>query len=188
MMRIILKKMTKIKSNRHNPVIHPHQRVGVFIDVQNLYYSAKNLYRKKVNFGNILNETGGWHEIPTLSSRPNTSPNALPKETVLAVIRKRQGRRRCGQVVHQELLRDKIQVSLSSVQRTLDRCGLLKKRSLWKRPHDYTPRPEAEYAGALLQMDTVHIMAPDGSRIYIYTLIDPYSRWAYAEEVKKIDR
>jgi len=52
-----LKKMTKIKSNRHNPVIHPHQRVGVFIDVQNLYYSAKNLYRKKVNFGNILNET-----------------------------------------------------------------------------------------------------------------------------------
>ena len=128
----------------------------------------------------------GWHEIPTLSSRPSTSPNALPKETVSAIIRKRQGRRRCGQVVHQELLRDNIQVSLSSVQRTLDRCGLLKKRSPWKRPHDYTPKPEAEYAGALLQMDTVHIMAPDGSRIYIYTLIDPYSRWAYAEVVKKI--
>src|SRR3990167_11499286 len=54
MMRIILKMMTKIKSNRHNPVIHPHQRVGVFIDVQNLYYSAKNLYGRKVNFGNIV--------------------------------------------------------------------------------------------------------------------------------------
>lgn len=30
------------------------QRVGVFIDIQNLYYSAKNLYNSKVNFGKIL--------------------------------------------------------------------------------------------------------------------------------------
>ncbi len=33
---------------------HPNQRVGVFIDVQNMYYSAKNLYNCKVNFGAIL--------------------------------------------------------------------------------------------------------------------------------------
>jgi uncharacterized LabA/DUF88 family protein len=33
---------------------HKDQRVGVFIDVQNMYYSAKNLYNSKVNFGNIL--------------------------------------------------------------------------------------------------------------------------------------
>lgn len=33
---------------------HKSQRVGVFIDVQNMYYSAKNLYNSKVNFGNIL--------------------------------------------------------------------------------------------------------------------------------------
>lgn len=30
------------------------QRVGVFIDVQNMYYSAKNLYNCRVNFGNIV--------------------------------------------------------------------------------------------------------------------------------------
>jgi uncharacterized LabA/DUF88 family protein len=30
------------------------QRVGIFVDVQNMYYSAKNLYSKKVNFGKIL--------------------------------------------------------------------------------------------------------------------------------------
>ncbi len=35
------------------------QRVGVFIDVQNLYYSAKNLYGKKVNFANILRTARG---------------------------------------------------------------------------------------------------------------------------------
>ena len=30
------------------------QRVGVFVDVQNMYYSAKNLYNAKVNFAQIL--------------------------------------------------------------------------------------------------------------------------------------
>ena len=35
---------------------HPDQLVGVFIDVQNLYYSAKNLHGRKVNFGNIVKE------------------------------------------------------------------------------------------------------------------------------------
>ncbi|MCL5733905.1 MAG: NYN domain-containing protein [Patescibacteria group bacterium] len=33
--------------------IHPAQRVGIFIDVQNLYHSAKNLYQGRVNY-NIL--------------------------------------------------------------------------------------------------------------------------------------
>src|SRR3989344_1931200 len=33
---------------------HPEQRVGVFVDIQNMYYSAKNLYQMRVNFGNIL--------------------------------------------------------------------------------------------------------------------------------------
>jgi len=32
------------------------QRVEVLIDVQNLYYSARNLYGKKVNFGEVLKE------------------------------------------------------------------------------------------------------------------------------------
>ncbi len=32
------------------------QRIGVLVDVQNLYYTAKVLYKKKVNFKNILTE------------------------------------------------------------------------------------------------------------------------------------
>lgn len=35
---------------------HPDQRVGVFIDTQNLYHSAKNLYHARVNFGNVLKD------------------------------------------------------------------------------------------------------------------------------------
>ena len=35
---------------------HKEQRVGIFIDVQNMYYSAKQLYNSKVNFNSILKE------------------------------------------------------------------------------------------------------------------------------------
>lgn len=35
---------------------HKEQRVGVFVDVQNMYYSAKNLYQSKVDFSKVLNE------------------------------------------------------------------------------------------------------------------------------------
>jgi uncharacterized LabA/DUF88 family protein len=36
---------------------HPEQRVGVFIDTQNLYHSAKNIYHAHVNFGNVLKDS-----------------------------------------------------------------------------------------------------------------------------------
>lgn len=37
-------------------VKHPEQRVGIFIDTQNLYHSARNLYNARVNFANIVND------------------------------------------------------------------------------------------------------------------------------------
>jgi len=43
---------------------HPEQRVGVFIDTQNLYHSAKNIYHARVNFGNVLKDSvAGRHLI-----------------------------------------------------------------------------------------------------------------------------
>lgn len=114
------------------------------------------------------------------------SPKALPTQTVEAIIQERVGRRRCAEHVYHALKRKGIAVSLSSVKRTLDRCHLRKKRSPWKRPHDYTERPEAAFCGALLELDTIHLIAPDGSRIYVYTIIDLFSRWAYAKVVPRI--
>ena len=35
---------------------HKEQRVGVFIDTQNLYHSARNLYKGRVNFGIVLKD------------------------------------------------------------------------------------------------------------------------------------
>lgn len=46
------------------PVIkHPAQRVGVFIDTQNLYHSAKHLYKSRVNFGNVLQDAVGGRTL-----------------------------------------------------------------------------------------------------------------------------
>ena len=33
---------------------NPDQRVGVFVDVQNLYYSARNMYNARVKFNDVL--------------------------------------------------------------------------------------------------------------------------------------
>jgi len=34
---------------------HKDQRIGVFVDAQNMYHSARNLYRSRVNFKEVLN-------------------------------------------------------------------------------------------------------------------------------------
>lgn len=39
------------------------QRVGVFVDVQNMYYSAKNLYNAKVNFAQILKAAVAYRSL-----------------------------------------------------------------------------------------------------------------------------
>lgn len=45
-----------------------HQRVGVFVDVANMYYSAKNIHGARVNFGKILEEAvGDRHLIRALA-------------------------------------------------------------------------------------------------------------------------
>jgi uncharacterized LabA/DUF88 family protein len=43
--------------------IYKEQRVGLLVDIQNLYYSAKVIYKKKVNFGAILKEVVGDRKL-----------------------------------------------------------------------------------------------------------------------------
>ena len=124
--------------------------------------------------------------IPTRSSRPHHHPKALSRDIVSKIIDKRLERNRCGQVVHHALIREGVKVSLSSVQRTLDRCFLTKKRSPWKRPHDATKRPEAAFPGAFVEVDTIHLQSPKGERVYVYTAIDLCSRWSSAWATDRI--
>lgn len=128
----------------------------------------------------------GLRPIPTLSSRPHNHPNALDASIVRLIVEKRLERRRCADLIHRELVREGVRVSFSSVHRTLERHGLINKRSPWKRRHDATPRPEPERPGMLVEIDTIH----DGlhnDRLYIYTMLDVCTRHAWAGVSERIN-
>lgn len=42
---------------------HAHQRVGVFMDTQNLYHSARNLYQSRVNFAAVIKEAVAGRQL-----------------------------------------------------------------------------------------------------------------------------
>lgn len=125
--------------------------------------------------------------IPTESSRPHYHPSALPESIVDKIVKLRMKRNRCAEVVHRELLNEGVSVSLSSVKRTLERQGLIRKRSPWKRWHFTEPRPLAVLPGELVQIDTIHLGPCDANRLYVYTMIDVFSRWAFAKASVKIN-
>lgn len=129
----------------------------------------------------------GRKNIPTISSRPHHSPRALPQPIVDAIVLEREKRNRCAEVVHDGLKKRNIVVSLSSVKRTLEREGLIKKRSPWKRWYDIFPRPVAEKPGDFVQTDTIHIQPRGERKFYVYTAIDLFSRFTYAKVVWRIN-
>ena len=122
----------------------------------------------------------GSCNIVNRSSMPHTSPKEIDHDIKEMIVAERLKHHRCGNVIHQTLLKQGVKVSLSSVNRVLDRHGLLKKKSKWKRFHVKTERPIPESPGDLVQIDTIHIVKNDNTRCFIYTLIDVNSRWAYA--------
>lgn len=129
----------------------------------------------------------GYHSIPTQSSRPHHHPKQLKEEVVKRIVSLRLKTKRTSEVVHQHLLNEGIKVSLNSVRRTIDRHGLMKKRSKWKRYHPPVDRPYPLKAGDLVQIDTVHRMIDQKKRLYVFVLIDVFSRWVYAKAYEKMN-
>ena len=122
--------------------------------------------------------------ISTESSRPYHHPNELSKNIIDKIVKIRLKHNRCAEVVYQELLNQGVVVSLSSVKRTLERQGLIRKRSPWKRWHFEVERPLALKPGDLVQIDTIHLIP---GVLYIYTLIDIFSRWTQARVSERIN-
>ncbi len=129
----------------------------------------------------------GNHPIPTRSSRPKHHPRELSEDTIKKIVEKRLAHNRYAEAVHKELENDGIKVSLSSVKRTLERRYLIKKRSPYKRYHPHQDRPYPLKSGDLVQTDTIHLMISEKKRMYVFTLIDVYSRWVYAKAYPKIN-
>ena len=123
--------------------------------------------------------------IPTCSSKPHHHPTELSNGMIMAVINYRIKYRRCAEVIHYLLTRDGYPLSLSSVKRVLRRQGLIT-RSPWKRWHQSIPRPLAEKPGILVQIDTIHLGPANEERLHVYTLLDVFTRWAYAMVTNRI--
>jgi transposase InsO family protein len=131
--------------------------------------------------------TGGWRMIETKSSKPKHHPKQLSEEVVRKIVEIRLRNNRTSEVVHQELLNQGIKVSLNSVRRTIDRHGLMKKRSPWKRYHPHQDRPYPLKSGDLVELDTIHRMIDKKKRLYVFVLIDVFSRWVYAKGYEKMN-
>lgn len=129
----------------------------------------------------------GYGSIPTKSSRPKHHPKELSEEVVRKIVRMRLETKRTSEVVHAMLAREGIHTSLNSVRRTIDRHGLMKKRSPWKRYHPPVDRPIPDKPGSLVQIDTIHTMQDTKKRMYTFVLIDVYSRWVYAKAYQKMN-
>lgn len=119
-----------------------------------------------------------WN-IPTLSSAPKTHPNALNADIISAILRVRQRKYECAEIIHYKLAKEGINISLSSIKR------VIKRNELWRKKRRYRwneKRPLPTAPGELIQTDTVHYVNPlNHSKMYIYTVIDLYTRMAYAK-------
>lgn len=124
--------------------------------------------------------------ILTQSSRPKSMPRRIELSLENRIFQMRLKNGRCAEAIHLELIRDGIKVSRNTVHRTLDRFGLLKKRSVWKRFHPHIDRPKALKQGDLVQVDTIHRTIDKKHRLYVFTLIDVYSRKTYAKSYEKM--
>ena len=120
--------------------------------------------------------------LPTNSSRPKRPAGCLSKRVIERIVYWRSQYGRGAGVVHAHCLREGTKVSLASVKRVLKRLDLLRPVSKWKRYRQHIPRPLPLRAGSLVQTDTIHLVNPlTKQRVYLYTLIDVCSRWAYVE-------
>lgn len=126
-------------------------------------------------------------DIPTLTSAPHTHPNCISEQVVQRIIALRKAHNRCAEVIWYELQGEGTRISISSIKRILDRHHYIKHWSKWKKRRVNAPRPKAIAPGELVEVDTVHYVDRfTGKRVYITTVIDLYSRMAYARPSYKL--
>ena len=126
--------------------------------------------------------------VPTRSSRPHTSPHIVSEQIVSRILELRQTLKRCAEVVwHHAVNVEKLTVSLSSVRRILRRHHCFDGARKPRVKRDNPRRPHVTASGELVQTDTIHHVDPTtGRRLYYYTVIDLFTRMAYAILVPKL--
>jgi len=83
--------MNSERKSRPNQNYPPSQRVGIFIDVANLYHSAKNIYHGRVNYAELMKSLVSGRQLIRAMAyvvKSEGVDNSHPLETVLSQRRK----------------------------------------------------------------------------------------------------
>lgn len=127
-------------------------------------------------------------KIESESSSPK-HPHTLAEDLVQLVLDVRDQIKRCAEVVWHYINKILcINISLSSVRRILKRHHKMAKPKYHRnREYKGIPRPKILSPGDLIEIDTIHLFNPiSKQKRYIYTVVDLYSRMAYARVYKEL--
>ena len=75
-------------STRKEDSKYAHQRVGIFIDVQNLYHSAKNLHHGRVNYQELIKHLVGERQLIRAMAYVVKSDNQTGEEAFFDALEK----------------------------------------------------------------------------------------------------
>ena len=126
--------------------------------------------------------------IGSESSSPK-HPHTLAEDLIQLVLDVRDQIKRCAEVVWHHINKILcISISLSSVRRILKHHSRLGKyRKHKNKPYKGISRPKILSPGDLVEIDTIHLFNPiSKQKRYIYTIVDLYSRMAYARVYKEL--
>jgi hypothetical protein len=133
-------------------------------NVQLINYNRPNQSQRHREPVSVFRLAAVTWRIPTLVSRPQTSPTAVNQEIVAAVLTVRARLKRCAEVVWHHLVTVLgVRVSLSSVRRILKWAGVAAGRKKRVRP-DNPRRPHVTRPGELMETDTIHHVDPDSGK------------------------
>ena len=156
--------------------------------IQNNYRTFDNSNRPNVKAGSVFR----WYDlkwnIPSISAAPK-HPHVLSDDLIRLVLDVKDQLKRCAEVVWYYInLILCIKISLSSVRRILKRHGRMEKPKTHRnKRYKGIPRPQVLAPGDLIEIDTIHLFNPvSKQKRYIYTVIDLYTRMAYARVYKEL--
>lgn len=156
--------------------------------LQNSEKELVNHYRPSRKPGEHFRWDNIRWSIPSFSAAPK-HPHTLPDNLIQLVLDVRDQLKRCAEIVwyhiNQVLC---IKISLSSVRRILKRHGKMNKPKHHRnRRYKGVPRPQILAPGDLVEIDTIHLFNPiSKQKRYVYTVIDLYTRMAYARVYKEL--
>ena len=161
---------------------------------QNKHLQLTNDNRPNRQTGSVFRWEAVKWDIPTSPCRPHRHPKQIP-ESICKKVRELRNigsgkkTRRCAELIWHDLLQEDIKISLHSVKRILKRSGAYKPEKNHYHPYDKNEkRPQVTAPGDLVQIDTIHLVNPFdySKRTYVFTIIDIYTRIAYAYAAPEI--